>query len=517
MKKSSLQSTNPAVSEAVMLQQRDVETNEQLAIMPSLSGELNHWLSFTSLWMPQHVVPSAWHEHGPFAFWLIQAARPAKLVELGTHQGYSYLAFCQAIQRLGLDTTCYAVDTWQGDEHAGFYGEEVFTALQRYHNEHYSAFSQLIRTTFDDAASYFPDGSIDLLHIDGRHSYEDVKHDFTTWASKLSDRAIVLFHDVNVRERNFGVWKFWQELRRRHPSFEFEHGHGLGVLAYGENIPAAVKPLVAATAKTGSHIRAVYARLGAAVTDRHALSLGRQERAGLTQILKARDAEVAAARDQIGALDAALQAARQENAQQAALRTALEMHVQEDLMVIKARDAELAAARGQINTLNGQLQAAHQENQRQAASHNALDATFQKQLQVTKARDTELAAALDQIKARDADLAAALDQIDELQAAGEEAASQAAALQEELKTMRKSRDEEIGKLQRKLAEPAAVESTKMRIIQQQMRMVARLNQEIIALKHQAEPFQNLLQSTSWRVTAPLRAAKIQWNRLKGFR
>jgi chromosome segregation ATPase len=341
------------------------------------------------------------------------------------------------------------------------------------------------------------------LHIDGRHTYEDVKQDFTAWASKLSDRAIVLFHDVNVRERNFGVWKFWQELRRDHSSFEFEHGHGLGVLAYGDNIPTAVKPLISATPKTRSYIRGVYARLGAGVTDRHALSLGQQERAGLTQILKARDAEVAGARDQIGALDAALQAARQENAQHTALRTALEMHVQEDLKAIKHRDAELAAARGQINTLNGQLQAAHQENRRQAASHNALEATFQKQLQVTRARD--------------GDLAAALDKINELQTTGHQATLQIAALQEELERTRKSHAEEIRKLQGKLAEPSAVESTKMRIIQQQMRTIVRLNQEIIALKRQAEPFQNLLQSTSWRITAPLRAAKIQWNRLTGFR
>jgi hypothetical protein len=445
MKKSPMQNAKQEVAESLMLQQPDTESNGQVAVMPPFSDKMNDWLSFVSLWMPQHIGTSAWHEHGPFAFWLLQATRPTKLVELGTHEGYSYLAFCQAVQRLGLDTTCYAVDTWQGDEHAGFYGEEVFTSLQRYHNEHYSGFSQLIRTTFDDAAAYFPNGSIDLLHIDGRHSYEDVKHDFTTWAPKLSDRAIVLFHDVNVRERNFGVWKFWEELRHLHPSFEFEHGYGLGVLAYGDNIPTAVKPLILATPKTRSYIRAVYARLGAAVTDRHALSLEQQEHAKLAQSLKTRDAELAAGREQMGAL---LQAARQESAQ--------------------VRDAELAADRGH--------------------------------LQVIKMRE-----------------ASAIDQIKELQAADRDATLQIAALQEELERSRKSHVEEIRKLQGKLAEPMAVESTKMRIIQQQMRMITRLNQEIIALKHQAEPFQNLLQSTSWRITAPLRAAKIQWYRLTGSR
>ena len=78
-------------------------------------------------WRPTyHDENSAWIEHIPFAFWLIEAHRPQTFVELGTHQGASYSAFCQAVDRLGLDMHCFAVDTWKGDEHAGFYDEGVF-------------------------------------------------------------------------------------------------------------------------------------------------------------------------------------------------------------------------------------------------------------------------------------------------------------------------------------------------------------------------------------------------------
>src|SRR5688572_9605579 len=63
--------------------------------------------------------PSAWWTHVPFAHWIVAAATPRLLVELGTHAGVSYSAFCQAVRTARLPTQCWAVDTWEGDPHAG--------------------------------------------------------------------------------------------------------------------------------------------------------------------------------------------------------------------------------------------------------------------------------------------------------------------------------------------------------------------------------------------------------------
>ncbi|CAN5251213.1 hypothetical protein BH10PSE19_BH10PSE19_07870 [soil metagenome] len=175
--------------------------------------------------------PNAWIGHLPFASWIIQELRPKTFVELGTHSGNSYFAFCQSVLEADIPSKCYAVDTWQGDEHSGLYENDIFARGDAYHQQHYSNFSCLLRMTFDDALHYFADQSIELLHIDGLHTYEAVRHDFEAWLPKLAPGAVIMFHDTNVRERNFGVWKLWEELKAYYPNYlEFIHSHGLGVL-----------------------------------------------------------------------------------------------------------------------------------------------------------------------------------------------------------------------------------------------------------------------------------------------
>jgi hypothetical protein len=84
---------------------------------------------------------------------------------------------------------------------------------------------------FDDALNQFKDHSIDLLHIDGLHTYEQVKHDFNTWKPKLSDDAVVLFHDVNEFRDDFGVHQLFNELIKDYKYHViFPHAHGLGLI-----------------------------------------------------------------------------------------------------------------------------------------------------------------------------------------------------------------------------------------------------------------------------------------------
>ncbi|HVY15054.1 MAG TPA: hypothetical protein VHB27_07495, partial [Rhodopila sp.] len=98
-------------------------------------------------WRPEYLAQSAWLEHIPFAFWIVRILRPRLVVELGTHWGASYGAFCQTVERLRLNTRCYAVDTWRGDEHTGTYGEDVFTGIHSLNEARWKDFSTLLRMT----------------------------------------------------------------------------------------------------------------------------------------------------------------------------------------------------------------------------------------------------------------------------------------------------------------------------------------------------------------------------------
>lgn len=223
------------------------------------------FLTDQALSRPLHLTrPASWVGHIPAAMWLVELIRPEQLVELGTHTGNSYFAFCQAVKAQALNCRCFAVDTWQGDDQAGHYGDDIHAAVQQHNRQHYDEFSTLLRMTFDAALPSFAEGSVDLLHIDGLHTYAAVSHDFNTWCSKLSERAVVLFHDTMVERPEYGVRQFWREVSQDYSHFHFDHSNGLGVLLVGPQQPRQIQDLVALwrTDRGRQRINDCFQRLG---------------------------------------------------------------------------------------------------------------------------------------------------------------------------------------------------------------------------------------------------------------
>lgn len=114
--------------------------------------------------------------------------------------------------------------------HTGAYADDVFAEVEAYNTANYRDFSTLVRSIFDDAARHFESESIDILHIDGVHTYEAVLHDFETWWPKVRPGGAVLMHDSAERTHDFGIWRVVQELRQRFAVAEFGHSHGLAVI-----------------------------------------------------------------------------------------------------------------------------------------------------------------------------------------------------------------------------------------------------------------------------------------------
>ncbi|MGF6236018.1 chromosome segregation ATPase [Leclercia sp. 1548] len=375
------------------------QANRKQASVKQTNTELDFIFKRPIFWRPSYIAQSAWLEHIPFAFWLVDTLRPRKIVELGTHYGSSYFSFCQAITKLDLETQCYAVDTWGGDEHAGQYGEEVYRQVSEHNQQHYSDFSTLVRSTFDQALEHFPQGSIDLLHIDGLHTLEAVRHDFESWLPKLSDRAVVIMHDTNVRERGFGVFQLLDELKQQYPHFEFAHGHGLGVIGVGSEQSSEMMSLydLSGNASATRQVQEVFSRLGKACgyswengeIKRQMVALQANQQAEAQDVMEQQALERGRLAEKITAQHHAIKELESKLAQHADQSAELVLQTQQ----VSALTAELAKSSQHAIELQTTLNVCEQQRDENLASQQKLETM----LAETQERFTQTAAERDLI------------------------------------------------------------------------------------------------------------------------
>jgi len=172
--------------------------------------------------------PTAWEDHGVFATQLVNEFNPNIIVDLGVDYGYS--TFCFGYHNIG---NVYGIDWFQGDIHAGYRDtySRVIALYDELKKEHESTNIEFIKGDFDTVAKTW-DKQIDILHIDGFHSYEAVKNDYDTWSKFCNDDSIILFHDTVSFPDTIG--KFFDELVgykiNKLDSF------GLGILTKSETI-----------------------------------------------------------------------------------------------------------------------------------------------------------------------------------------------------------------------------------------------------------------------------------------
>jgi hypothetical protein len=194
--------------------------------------------------LPARLPSTGWAGHIPFLFVLFRALRPDTYVELGVQNGASLIAAATAAATYQTPTMLVGIDSWQGDEHTGYYqGDSIYRDLCNYFAATFPRV-RLERGFFADVLPRFATGSVDILHIDGLHTYDAVKGDFTAWFDRVSPKGVIILHDIAVLEHGFGVHRLWNELKEHFTTLEFRHSFGLGVVLLSPE-DERLRPLVA--------------------------------------------------------------------------------------------------------------------------------------------------------------------------------------------------------------------------------------------------------------------------------
>jgi predicted O-methyltransferase YrrM len=102
-----------------------------------------------------------------------------------------------------------------------------------------------VELVFGDSGSYpHEPGSVDVVFVDGDHSYEGVSRDVAHWLPALRPGGVLLLHDAKFPEPSrpwnrppdfavVGVHRFLDELRRRDDLHELEAPGTLAHFRYG--------------------------------------------------------------------------------------------------------------------------------------------------------------------------------------------------------------------------------------------------------------------------------------------
>lgn len=145
-------------------------------------------LGQAAFWRPRHSAASPLLGQVPFLFWLSQVVGSGLIVQLGLRDGLDYLALCQAAERLNTGSICVALQTAEG---------ALSADLLATHDENYSDFSKIAGGA-PDLASLPKDIAIDLLVIGDALDQESLAFLCDSLLPRLSEAAVIVVVDPDA-------------------------------------------------------------------------------------------------------------------------------------------------------------------------------------------------------------------------------------------------------------------------------------------------------------------------------
>lgn len=168
---------------------------------------------------------------------LVQERKPKVIVEIGTANGGTLVAWCALAQP---QAVIVSIDL-PGGIHGGGYAYWRSFIYRRFAQPGQSlhllrADSHLAGTRAMLQAILPPEG-IDFLFIDGDHTYQGVKADFEMYSPLVRRGGLIALHDIcrHPPEMDCHVDEFWRELQQQYKTTEIienanQSGFGIGVV-----------------------------------------------------------------------------------------------------------------------------------------------------------------------------------------------------------------------------------------------------------------------------------------------
>jgi hypothetical protein len=135
------------------------------------------------------------HDEVPFFMREVSRVRGGRIVEVGCYLGGFTWYGSQIARDNYSEWRC--VDHWAGSSDLSASDwHDIYTGfLQNMRDARLDDFLQVERSTSIEAAAGTPDASVDLVFIDGDHSYDQCRADIEAWRPKVKRGGAILGHD----------------------------------------------------------------------------------------------------------------------------------------------------------------------------------------------------------------------------------------------------------------------------------------------------------------------------------